>query len=87
MERAYWMWIVLVGSVETRGHVETREDTGGDAYVSPLTVNAGQGYWLLVDNYAVSNEGFTLNWGGSGAPFLDCTALPDCTVSPSMTWD
>jgi len=66
---------------------DNSEDSFGDSYVASMTVNPGEGYWLLVDNYAVSNEGFTLNWSGSAAPFLDCTATPGCDAAPNMIWD
>lgn len=66
---------------------DTTEGVSGDSYLAPLTVNPGEGFFLLVDNYAASNMGFTLNWGGSASPYLDCTATPDCNVSTIMSWD
>lgn len=69
------------------GANDTSEDAFGDSYVAPLTVNPGEGYFLVVDNYAASNMGFTLNWGGSAATYLDCTATPNCNVSTIMSWD
>ncbi|MBK8522564.1 MAG: T9SS type A sorting domain-containing protein [Ferruginibacter sp.] len=40
------------------GAVDASEDIAGDQWVSPLTVTAGQTYYLLVDAALVNNAGF-----------------------------
>lgn len=62
------------------GATDTSEGAGGDAWVAPLTVQPGEGYFLLVDNFSQSAQGFTLTWSNSGAPFLDCDATPVCEM-------
>ena len=65
------------------GATDTSEGAGGDGYVAPLTVQPGQGFFLLVDNWLGSSNGFDLSWGGSGAPFLNCNANPVCELMVS----
>ena len=71
------------------GATDTSEGAGGDGVVAPLVVQPGQGFYLVVDNFSSNNTSFNLNWGGSAAPFLDCTATPPCAVTlnynPSYT--
>ena len=59
---------------------DASEDAFGDGFVAPLTVQPGEGYYLLVDNYFQNTMGFTLNWSGSAAPFLNCEAEVPCGV-------
>ncbi len=58
------------------------DNLGGssDGFVTSLTVNPGEGYYLLVDNYSTSYAGFDLNWSGSAMTYLDCTAEPECNA-------
>ncbi|MCB0587429.1 MAG: hypothetical protein KDD06_19195, partial [Phaeodactylibacter sp.] len=63
------------------GATDFSEGAGGDAFVAPLTVQPGQGFYLVVDNFSSNNTSFGLTWGGSAAPFLDCSATPPCSVS------
>lgn len=51
---------------------------GEDGFVAPLIVQPGEGYYLILDNWYGSSDGFTLTWGGSAAPFLNCSANPMC---------
>jgi gliding motility-associated-like protein len=62
------------------GASDNSEGAGGDGFVAPLTVNPGQGFYLLVDNWLGSSNGFDLTWGGSAAPFLNCNADPSCEL-------
>ncbi|MEL6986269.1 MAG: gliding motility-associated C-terminal domain-containing protein [Bacteroidota bacterium] len=57
------------------------EDSGGDGYVRPLIVNPGETYFLMVDNFQGSGTGFTLEWSGSAAPFLDCSIICELTFT------
>lgn len=57
---------------------DTSEGAGGDAFVSEILVNAGDGFYLLVDNFSSSSSGFDLTWGESGSNHLDCN--PSCTL-------
>jgi gliding motility-associated-like protein len=55
---------------------DTREEvncpSGADGYVQEITMVAGRYYALLIDN-ASDNDGFTINWGGTGT-FMGPTA-------------
>jgi len=63
------------------GATDNSEGAGGDAFVAPLTVQPGQGFYLVIDNFSSNNTSFNMSWGGSAAPFLDCTATPPCNVA------
>jgi gliding motility-associated-like protein len=52
----------------------------GDGFVSTLVVQPGQGFYLLIDNWQGTMNGFLLNWTGSAAPFLNCAANPPCSL-------
>jgi gliding motility-associated-like protein len=62
------------------GSADFSEPPSGDGFVAPLIVNPGEGYYLLVDNYDNSSQGFDLAWGGGAAPYLDCSATPECNI-------
>jgi gliding motility-associated-like protein len=69
------------------GATDNSEGAGGDGFVAPLVVNPGQGFFLLVDNWLGSSTGFSLSWGGSAAPFLNCNANPTCEMELIMPPD
>ncbi len=52
------------------------EDAGGNGWLSPLNVTAGQVYLLYVDNFDANNQPFQLNWNLSLPSMLDCAILP-----------
>jgi len=62
---------------------------GGNGFLEALTVNAGQGFYLLVNNFSNDGSGFNMDWNGSGAPFLNCDANPSCGLSANVgpDWD
>jgi len=60
--------------------IDFSEGSGGNGFVNSLRVNAGETYYLLVDNFEGSGTGFTLNWSGLGATFLDCAIVCELTV-------
>ncbi len=66
------------------GAVDLSESASGDGFVAPMTVQPGEGYYLLVDNYDASSQGFDLDWGGGAAAYLDCTATPECNIQLSQ---
>lgn len=60
---------------------EIEADKFQDGFVAPLEVQPGYGYYLIIDhwfNESGISPGFTLEWGGSAAPYLNCVADPDC---------
>lgn len=62
-----------------RGATDTSEMARGtDGFLKPMTVQPGEGYYLMLDNFKGDATGFTLSWGGSAAPFLNCLANPLC---------
>lgn len=52
------------------------EGAFGDGFVQDLIVQPGQGFYLLVDNFNNSGNGFTMSFTGSA--IFDCTAEPPC---------
>ena len=55
---------------------DVTEGAGGDSFVSPITVAAGQVgqvYYLVVDNYTANTTPFTLDWTFSTPNMLNCT--------------
>jgi CUB domain/Secretion system C-terminal sorting domain len=58
------------------GAVDLSEGSGGDGYVAPLNVTAGQFYVMLIDNFSVTGSPFTLDWTFGGGASLNCSALP-----------
>ena len=68
-------WAADVGDtgLET-GESDTSEGFNGNGFLAPLTVTAGQTYYLLIDNFSANSTPFSLNWGGSAV--LNCAVLP-----------
>ena len=60
------------------GTTDQSEGAGGDGFVSEITVQPGQGYYLLVDNFSNNGSGFDLSWTGDAADELNCGADPPC---------
>jgi hypothetical protein len=58
------------------GATDNSEGPGGDSYVAPLNVIAGQFYTMLIDNFSASASPFTLDWTFSGGASLNCAVLP-----------
>jgi gliding motility-associated-like protein len=55
---------------------DTEEGASGNGYVRWLNVSPGESYYILIDNFSSSFQGFTLNWTGSGV--LDCSVTLPC---------
>jgi hypothetical protein len=53
----------------------------GDGFVSTLVVQPGQGFYLLIDNWQGTNNGFLLKWTDTAAPWLNCDASPPCALT------
>ncbi|PIE50400.1 MAG: chromophore lyase [Flavobacteriales bacterium] len=55
---------------------DVTEGAGGDRWLKYLDVQEGETYYLIVDNFSTSDDGFVLTWGGTatlGSPFNDET--------------
>ncbi len=52
----------------------------GDGFVSTMTVNAGDGFFLNINNWKGTGNGFNLDFTGSAAEFIDCAASPPCAI-------
>jgi len=50
-------------------------------FVAPMVVNPGEGFFLMVNNFQNTQQGFSLSWGGPAAPFLNCIANPNCPIA------
>ncbi|MFY7970984.1 MAG: hypothetical protein ACOVOO_03515 [Flavobacteriales bacterium] len=53
---------------------DVSETFNGNGFLAPLTVVAGQTYYLLIDNFTANSASFDLNWGGTAV--LNCAVLP-----------
>lgn len=58
------------------GSGDNTEGSGGNGFVNPINVSAGDVYVMVIDNYSSSNNPFDLDWNLSGGASLDCTVLP-----------
>lgn len=66
---------------------DNTEGASGDGIVAPIIVQPGEGYFLLIDNFLSTGQGFDMTWSGLGADWLDCTAEPPCAVNPDTDPD
>lgn len=57
------------------GAADASEDVTGDAWVSTLSVTAGEIYYLMVNQWSPTAAGFTLDWNLTGGASLNCTPL------------
>jgi hypothetical protein len=57
------------------GALDTSEDVGGDQWVAPLNVLAGEVYYVLINGWSATagSNGFALNWTGTAG--LNCGVL------------
>lgn len=55
---------------------DTDEGSGGNGWVMPITVTAGQKYILMMDNWNATSAPYTLSWQLSGGASLNCALLP-----------
>ncbi len=67
-----------------QGAQDDSETPSGDGFVAPMIVQPGQGFYLMVDNFLGTSNGFELSWGGSAAPFLNCVVDPTCTMNVTI---
>lgn len=51
------------------GASDNSEDVLGDGWVAPLTVTAGQTYYLMVNGWSAVSSGFNINWSGGTTSF------------------
>lgn len=64
------------------GTTDLTEGPGsGDGFVMTLVVQPGQSFFLLIDNWQGTNNGFTMTWTGTAADHLNCDATPPCALS------
>lgn len=54
---------------------DVSEGSGGDKWVMPLPVTAGQTYIILIDNFTANSTPFTLDWTFSGGATLNCAPV------------
>jgi gliding motility-associated-like protein len=63
------------------GTMDVSEGPGsGDGFVMTLQVAPGQGFFLMIDNWQGTNNGFVLSWTGSAAAHLNCDAEVPCDI-------
>ena len=61
------------------GETDESENPFGNGFVSTLIVQPGQGFYLMVDNFNGTSNGFNLEWTGEAGDDLACNA-PPCSV-------
>ena len=62
------------------GETDETENAGGNGFVSTITVQPGEGYYIMVDNFAPSGNGFDLEFTGDAADWLTCDNDPPCSI-------
>ncbi len=63
------------------GATDLSEGPGvGDGFTALVDVVPGQGFYLMIDNWAGTNNGFMMTWTGTAAEHLDCNAQPPCAL-------
>ena len=63
------------------GTTDVTEGPGtGDGFVMTLVVQPGQGFYLMIDNWQGTMNGFVLTWEGTAADYLNCNASPPCAL-------
>lgn len=64
------------------GAMDVTEGPGtGDGFVMTITVKPGEGYYIVIDNWAGTSNGFELSWTGDAAAYLNCDATPPCALN------
>lgn len=67
-----WPTNTGTNSVET----DVSEDVSGNSWVNWLPVNAGETYYLMVNNWSPGASGFDLVWQFTDGGAMDCSLLP-----------
>jgi len=63
------------------GTIDFSEGPGtGDGFVMTLEVKPGEGFYLMIDNWQGTHNGFVLTWTGTAADYLNCNAKVPCSV-------
>ena len=57
------------------GAADNSENVSGDGWTSTLAVTAGQVYYLMVNNWSPTANGFLLDWNLTSGASLNCTPL------------
>ncbi len=74
------------------GASNATEPSNGPNQCTPLQVNAGETYVLLVNNFTNTPNGYTLNFGGSAsvvdtdAPVMDSISIGAGVCNPDRVW-
>ena len=55
------------------GTIDFSEPYTGDGYVAEMNVITGETYYMLIDNWLATNQGFSLTWTGTAV--LDCSIV------------
>ena len=61
--------------------LDNSEGAAGDGIVAPLIVQPGEGYYILIDNFLATGQGFDMTWTGAASDWLDCEADPPCATN------
>lgn len=70
-------WSAITGSTGLgNGATDFTESAGGDGWVAPINVQAGEVYILYIDNWSTNQHDFSLIWDLSTPDMMDCTVLP-----------
>lgn len=71
-DASYWPTNTGMNSVAT----DVSEDVTGDSWINGIAVNAGDSYYLMVNNWSPNANGFDLIWNFTEGGAMDCSILP-----------
>lgn len=71
-DASYWPTNTGMNDIST----DYSEDVYGDSWVQGLPVNAGETYYLMVNNWSPGASGFDLLWNFTEGGAMDCSILP-----------
>ncbi|MBK7427632.1 MAG: HYR domain-containing protein [Saprospiraceae bacterium] len=91
-------WAAASGSGSTgtgNGAIDNSEDVGGDQWVAPLDVIAGESYYILINRITNTPPGFNFTFTGTAViadcntedqtdPVFDCNTLTTINVNTAM---
>jgi len=70
------------------GATDLSEGPGsGDGFVKLLNVQAGQGYFLFIENWTQTGIGFNMQFTNEAADYIDCAATPPCSIAAIASSD
>jgi len=63
------------------GATDASEGVNGDGFLAPITVQSGEGFFMILNTSATTATSFDLEWGGTAANFLKCSTQLPCGLT------